>query len=184
VLFYGRYLPLHGVDTIVGAAARLGARAEFVLIGRGPERAHAERLARGTPARLEFRDDVPLAALPDELAAAAVALGVFGAGRKAALVVPNKVYQAAAAGRPLVTRDGPALREVLTPEEHCLACPPGDADALAATVARLLDDPALGARLGQAARAHVLGEFGPERQATRLRALLEERVGAGGAAER
>ena len=184
VLFYGRYLPLHGVDTIVGAAARLGARAEFVLIGRGPERARVEQLAHGTAARLVFRDDVPLATLPDELAAAAVALGVFGAGRKASLVVPNKVYQAAAAGRPLVTRDGPALREVLTPDEHCLACPPGDADALATTVARLLDDPALAARLGQAARAHVLDAFGPERQAERLRALLAERVGAAGAPER
>src|SRR5262249_36226041 len=113
----------------------------------------------------------------DELATASVALGVFGAGPKAALVVPNKVYQAAAAGRPLVTRDGPALREVLTPGEHCLACPPADAPALAATIARLLDDPGLAGRLGQAARARVLGEFGPERQAARLRALLADRVG-------
>jgi glycosyltransferase involved in cell wall biosynthesis len=176
VLFYGRYLPLHGIDTIVGAAARLGPRADLVLIGSGPERARVERLGRG--ARIEWRDDVPLAALPDELARAAVVLGVFGAGPKAAMVVPNKVYQAAAAGRPLVTRDGPGLREVLRPDEHCLACPPADPDALAAAIARLLDDRGLAERLGRAARAHVLDRYSPERQAARLGALLAERFGA------
>jgi len=176
VLFYGRHLPLHGIDTIVAAAARLGARAEFVVIGGGPERARAEALAREARARIAWRDEVPLDALPDELARAAVVLGVFGAGRKAAMVVPNKVYQAAAAGRPLVTRDGPALREVLRPEEHCLACPPGDPDALAAAIGRLLDDPGLAERLGAAARAHVATRFAPARQAERLGAVLAERL--------
>src|SRR5262249_59368380 len=42
VLFYGRYLPLHGIDTILGAAARLGDRADVVLIGRRPRRPRLE----------------------------------------------------------------------------------------------------------------------------------------------
>src|SRR3989442_623557 len=56
VLFYGRHLPLHGVDTIVAAAARLGEHAEFELIGRGPERARSEQLARRLGARVGWRD--------------------------------------------------------------------------------------------------------------------------------
>lgn len=184
VLFYGRHLPLHGVATIVAAAAELPEDVEVVLIGTGPARAAAEAAATpGRGARLVWRDDVALADLPGELGRAAVVLGVFGAGRKAAMVVPNKVWQAAAAGRPLVTRDGPALREVLVPGEHCLVCPPADARALAAAVRRLLDDPALGERLGRSARAHVLERYGPARQAARLGALLAERLGpAAGAA--
>ena len=177
VLFYGRYLPLHGVETIVGAAARLGPRAEFVLLGTGPDRRRAETLAAAARAPITWRDTVPLATLPDELAAAAVVLGVFGAGTKAAMVVPNKVYQAAAAGRPLVTRDGPALREALVPGEHCLVCPPADPAALAATVLRLLDDPLLAQRLGRAARAHMAQRFAAERQAAALRGLLADRLG-------
>src|SRR5207245_1255013 len=110
--------------------------AEVVLIGEGPERARAEALALRAGARLAWRDQVPLASLPAELAAAAVVLGVFGASQKAAMVMPNKVWQAAAAGRPLVTRDGPALREGLRPGEHCLACPPADPAALAAAAGR------------------------------------------------
>jgi len=183
VLYYGRFLPLHGVDTIVTAAARLGARADFVLIGGGPERPRAEALARAAGVHLVWRDEVPLAALPGELARAAVVLGVFGAGAKAAMVVPNKVYQAAAAGRPLVTRDGPGLREVLRPDEDCLVCPPADPAALAAAVARLLDDRALASRLGRTARAHVIDRFAPERQAARLGTLLAERLGVPPAGE-
>src|SRR5207247_8012153 len=71
VLFYGRHLPLHGVETIVLAAARLGERAEVVLIGEGPERARAGALAGRAGAGLAWRDPVPLATLPAELAPAA-----------------------------------------------------------------------------------------------------------------
>jgi glycosyltransferase involved in cell wall biosynthesis len=177
VLFVGRCVPLHGLGTIVEAAARLGDRAALVVIGRGPERGHAEARARELGVDVEWRDEIPLASLPAELARAAVVLGVFGAGRKAAMVVPNKVYQAVAAGRPLVTREGPALREVLTPGEHCLACPPADPAALAAAIGRLLDDPPAAARMGAAARAHLARERGPARLAAALAATLEERFG-------
>jgi glycosyltransferase involved in cell wall biosynthesis len=182
VLFYGRHLPLHGVDTIVAAAERLPPDTEVVLIGNGPERAAVEGRGRRSGARRVWRDDVPFGELPGELARAAVVLGVFGGGQKAAMVVPNKVWQAAAAGRPLVTRDGPGLREVLTPGEHCVAVAPADPAALAAAIVQLLDDAARAERLGRAARAHVVERFAPERQAARLRALLAERLRAPGPA--
>jgi glycosyltransferase involved in cell wall biosynthesis len=176
VLFYGRFLPLHGLETIVDAAALLGPRADVVIVGDGPERARMEAHARARRAPVTWRPPLPLDALPAEMARAAVVLGVFGTGEKAAMVIPNKVYQAAAVGRPLVTRDGPALRELFEPGTHCLACAPGDPAALAAAVGRLLDDPALAARLGRAARARVLEHLSPAAQAERLHALLGERV--------
>jgi glycosyltransferase involved in cell wall biosynthesis len=169
VLFYGRYVPLHGVDVIVAAAGLLRDRARFRMIGVGPGRAAAEAQAHGLGANVEWCDDVPLASLPAELGAAAVVLGVFSPSAKAAMVIPNKVYQAAAAARPLVTRDGPGLREWFTPDEHCLAVPAGDPTALAAAIVRLQDAPALGARLGSAARRRVTTALDRGSQAERLR---------------
>jgi glycosyltransferase involved in cell wall biosynthesis len=183
LLFYGRFLPLHGIETIVRAAALLGPYVELVLLGSGPEQARVRTLVGHLGLSVTWRDPVPLAALPAELSRAAVVLGVFGASRKAAMVVPNKVYQAAAQGAPLVTRDGPALREVLVPGEHCLVCPPEDPPALAAQIRALLADPDRAARLGRAARAHVLESVGPTRQAQRLDAILSERFASGPAAE-
>jgi glycosyltransferase involved in cell wall biosynthesis len=177
VLYYGSFLPLHGVRTIIDAAARLGGGAEVVMLGRGPERAGAEAYARERGAGIVWREPVPLARLPEEIAAADVVLGVFGASRKAAMVIPNKVWQAAAMGAPIVTRDGPALREVLRPGRDCVVCPPADPDALAEALRSLLARPDEAGRLGRAARAHVLEHYGPGQQARALAGLLEARFG-------
>lgn len=177
VLYYGSFLPLHGVRTIIDAAGLLGTHGEVVLLGSGPGRPAAEAYARARGVGVVWRDPVPLERLPDEIASADVVLGVFGASAKAAMVVPNKVWQAAAMGAPLVTRDGPALREVLRPGRDCAVCPPADPGALAAVLKDLLRHPERAERLGRAARAHVLEHYGPAQQARALGALLAERFG-------
>ena len=67
-------------------------------------------------------------------------------------MVPNKVYHAMAVGRPVITADTPAAREVLEHERTALLVPAGDAPALAAAMRRLDEDAELRARLGDAAR--------------------------------
>jgi glycosyltransferase involved in cell wall biosynthesis len=162
VQFYGSYIPLHGVETILHAAARLRDRPDlhFELIGRGQTypamRSLADRLALPN---VDFCDPVPPADLPALAARAAISLGIFGTTDKARRVVPNKVYQTLALGRAVVTASTPALRAAFTPGEHLLAVPPGDDAALADAITRLADDPALRARLGAAGRAHMSAEF-------------------------
>lgn len=68
--------------------------------------------------------------------------------------------EAMACGVPLVATTGGALPEVAgTDGETALLVAPGDPEALAAAVRRLLDDPVLAARLGAAGRRRVLGRF-------------------------
>jgi glycosyltransferase involved in cell wall biosynthesis len=73
---------------------------------------------------------------------------VFGTSEKARRVVPNKVYQAMAVGRPIVTGDTPGARELLSDGEDAVLVLPGDPEALAAALRRLADDGELRARLG------------------------------------
>jgi glycosyltransferase involved in cell wall biosynthesis len=65
--------------------------------------------------------------------------------------------EAMCTGTPLVATDGGALPEVTgTDGDTVLQCPAGDKDALAATIARGLDDAELRARIGEAGRQRVL----------------------------
>ena len=87
--------------------------------------------------------------LADAMREADVCLGIFGTTPKAARVIPYKVFAALALGRPVITRDSPAIRELLVDEESALLCPPGDGQALAAALERLPTDAPLRERLGR-----------------------------------
>jgi glycosyltransferase involved in cell wall biosynthesis len=176
VLFYGSFLPLHGAETIVEAAHLLRREpVRFVFVGAGQTHGAAVRGAAGLPPeRAEFRPPVPPRELPGVVASADVVLGVFGVTPKTGMVVPNKVFQALAVGRPVVTADTPALREILRGGEHLLAVPAGDAHALAAAIARLAADATLREALGRAGGAYVRAEFNTARIGERCAALFRE----------
>lgn len=172
VLFYGKLAPLHGVDTVLEAARRPGVP-PVRLIGDGQLGPWLEsELARDRPAGLVWERWVPYERLGDEVGGAAICLGVFGTSDKAARVVPNKVWQAMAAGRPVVTADTPGAREVLEDGVSALLVPPGDAGALAAALARLGADPGLRRRLGDAAHEVFLLRGAPAAAAADLLAAL------------
>jgi glycosyltransferase involved in cell wall biosynthesis len=182
VLFYGTFLPLHGVRTILAAAALLRDEPDiqFEMIGTGPEHAASVAYARHAGlAHVDFRDWVPYAGLGDVVAAADVCLGVFGVTPKVQMVIPNKVFQAAMVGRPVITADTPAVREVFTHGETAWLCPAGDADALAHGIKLLCADAALRQRLGAQAAALMAERFSAAAQGRRLAAVLSVAAGWG-----
>ena len=116
VLYYGGYIPLHGVDLVVDALTLIGARrrVEVVLVGDGPARRAVEARVRraGLGDRCTFVDAVPEGELLAHIARADVVLGVFGSSAKARGVVANKVWQGLACGRTVVTQRSSALDDV------------------------------------------------------------------------
>jgi glycosyltransferase involved in cell wall biosynthesis len=143
VLFYGQLIPLHGVETILQAArATRDEPFEWTLIGDGQEAERVRRFLEENPLdRLRWVRWVPYGELARWIGEADVCLGIFGTSGKAARVIPNKVYQVISRGRPLVTRDGPAIRELLTGDEPGVwLVPPGDPEALAAALRRFRDE--------------------------------------------
>jgi glycosyltransferase involved in cell wall biosynthesis len=177
VLFYGQYVPLHGTEVIVEAAAHLADEGgvEITMIGTGPERDATVRRAASRGVRtITFEDWVEYEALPARLAACDVALGIFGTTSKAKMVIPTKVYQAAASGRAIVSADTPALREVFTPGEDVLTVRPGDAGGLAAALRTLRDTAALAPRIGAAAGRLMAEHLDAEAQGARLAEVLAD----------
>ncbi len=177
VVQYGRWSPLHGLSAVLDAAEDLCDEPwVFELIGDGQlaDWLAAEVKRRGLGS-VDVQGPLPPWRLRGRLVAADVCLGVFGTSEKAARVVPNKVYDALAAGRPLVTADSPAARELLEDGHDALLVPAGDGDALAAALRRL-GKPDERARLGAAALDLYRRRCTPEAVAATLLAALEDRL--------
>jgi glycosyltransferase involved in cell wall biosynthesis len=159
VVFHGTFIPLQGLETIVRAAKLLepdGIRVR--LIGDGQERQLIDALIEELDVRnVELMGIRPLEEIPFEIASASLCLGIFGTTPKAARVVPNKVFECLAAGRPVVTADTPAIRSAFSNEVALV--PAGDAEALATTVRSLLGDPRRLAELAAAGRARFERDY-------------------------
>ena len=108
-LFYGKLIPLHGLDTIV-EAIRLTPDIEYRLLGSGQL---DELLENNLPQNARWIRWMPHERVADELRAAGCSLGIFGTTDKAMRVIPNKAFEALACGAPLITADTPASRELL-----------------------------------------------------------------------
>jgi glycosyltransferase involved in cell wall biosynthesis len=173
VLFVGKLIPLHGVETILAAAA-LAPEIPFRIVGNG----QLDALLGGRAANVEWIPWVEYEDLPGELQSAGCALGIFGTGAKAARVIPNKAFQAIACGTPLITADTPAARELLTDGQNALLVPPGDPAALAAAVRRLAGDQGLADRIGSSGRQTYEARASEHTLGTRWRALLERAIAA------
>ncbi|WP_118138407.1 glycosyltransferase family 4 protein [Oceanicella sp. SM1341] len=151
LLFLGRVGARKGVWELIDALARLPASPawEAVIAGDG---ALSEARARLRAAGLEARVSLPGWLGPEAVERALAQAHV--------LVLPShdenlpmSVIEAMAAGRAIVATPVGAVEDILLPGETGLLVPPGDTDALAAALARLVAEPDLRARLGQAARA-------------------------------
>jgi glycosyltransferase involved in cell wall biosynthesis len=82
------------------------------------------------------------------------------------------VLESLACGTPVIASDVGSLACTLTDGVDSLLFPVGDAAALADRIARLLDEPALRARLSRGARATAVNRHAPERHVASLMALF------------
>ena len=139
VVFYGLYTPLQGTPVIGQALALLRdePQVRVTMVGTGQDLPAARRSA-GERDGVAWVDWVSPADLPALVAQHDVCLGIFGRGDKALRVVPNKVFQGAAAGCAVVTSDTAPQRRALG--ECAVLVPPGDPAALATALRALAAD--------------------------------------------
>lgn len=157
IALVGRLTTQKGVDVALSALARLLAAApgaRLAIAGDGPEldRLHALAAGLGVGAAVAWAG-----ALADPLPLLAAADVVILPSRAEGL--PRVALEAAAVGRPVVAAAVGGLPEAVRHGETGWLVPPEDAGALCAALERLLADPDLGRRLGDAAAADVRVRF-------------------------
>jgi len=158
VLYFGTFIPMTGVETILEAAYRLRGRQDiaFVLCGEGQDGGRIRRYAaeRGL-SNVRFMGMLGLGPLVERINSSDVLLGLFGTGDKCRGSMPNKINQALASAKPLITIDTPATREAgLEDGENCLLTRSDSPEELARCILRLRDDDALRRRVAMQGRRH------------------------------
>ena len=169
----GHLSPKKGQRALLEATAILCRRwpdLVCLLVGEGEDREALAALARD----LGIADAVRLLGYRDDAPAVMQAMDVVVLPSVWKEGLPVVLVEAAFVCRPAVGSDAPGIREVISHGETGLLTPPQDAQRLAATLARLLEDPALAARMGEAARARALHMFSVERMAQTAEAIYRE----------
>ncbi len=151
VLFWGGFIPLQGVDTIIEAASLLVAdKVRFTIYGSGQTFEECVNLKQQLGAsNVEFGGWQPFSQICHRASRSHVALGIFGTTGKAARVIPNKAYEALAMGLPLITRHSPACDELLCDGKTAMLVDAGNACQLADTILQARDDWQRTRRIGQ-----------------------------------
>lgn len=188
VLFAGNIGIAQALDTVLDAAARLGAAhpdIEFCILGDGlgTERLKQVATARGL-ANVRFFPRVSKAEVGPWLAAADVLLVHLKDDPLFAITVPSKTQAYLAAGRPILMAVAGDGADMLRASGAGLAVPPEDAAALAAAVLQLAAlAPAERERMGAQGRAFYERELafdkGTQAFAQVLHAAIADRRKAG-----
>lgn len=153
VLFFGSFIPLHGIKTIVKSCIFLKKYNDviFKICGKGQTKAEAEKIINDYEIKnVEFLGVVPKDVLLENIHSSDVCLGIFGDTLKAKKVVTNKVFQILGSKKPLITRESPAVIENhLVNMKNCLLVPPNNPEKLAEAILYLKNNPKISQELAE-----------------------------------
>jgi glycosyltransferase involved in cell wall biosynthesis len=159
VIYYGSFIALHGVPTMIEAAQLLRGRSDirFDFYGEGQELAAAKSLARELRTEnVHFHGWVDKETLPQHIASSHICLGVFGTTKQARCTIQNKIWEGMMMSRPVISGDAETIRQELEHGRHIYLVPRADPAALAEGIRVLADDESFRERLGEHGRTRAL----------------------------
>lgn len=167
----------HGLDIVLQAARRLHAllpEALFLLIGEGAEKEKLEGLAQREGLRnIRFLSQQPRDRIPLFINASDVCLVLLRKAELFTTVLPSKMLEFMACGRPVVLGVDGQARKILDQAQAGVCIEPGDPDALVQAVMDLHRDPALRCRLGENGRDFIVKHFSRDQKADQYLGVLE-----------
>jgi glycosyltransferase involved in cell wall biosynthesis len=177
VFWYGTYIPLHGAEYIVKAAKILEKYQDirFIMVGQGQTYPYVRKLAEMLRiSNIEFVSWIRYKDLPVHMSKADVCLGIFGETGKARRVIPNKVFQALAMEKPVITANTPAAREALTHLENVYLCDAANPKSIADGILTLKEDEKLRKKLAKNGYQLFKEKFSVKQIGKNVKEILED----------
>jgi glycosyltransferase involved in cell wall biosynthesis len=144
VIYYGTYIPNHGLEYMIEAARLLKENSNvwFEFIGHGPDRNRAIELAgKYNLKNITFTGWLDQGALMNRISRADILLGAFGQTRMSLMTVQNKIYEGLALAKPVVTGDSPAIRNYFRHGHNIYLCDRSNPEDLTGAIMILKNDP-------------------------------------------
>ncbi len=174
VLFWGGFIPLQGVDVIVKAARILKDEdIQFNLIGKGQTFEECRAIA-GDSQKINFLGKVSDEYLVESISNSDICLGAFSNGEKADITIQNKIFEAMASRKPMITMKTTALRELLNEGQGVLLCEKNNPEDLAAKILKLKNDSELRQKVAEDGYKLFLDKLTPEKIGQDLIKVLNE----------
>lgn len=145
VLYYGTYIPNHGIMRIVEAAKLLSEEKQIIfdMIGDGPDRKMAEEFVEAnTLQNVRFQDWMDQQSLLHWISDTDVCLGAFGYTPQSLMTVQNKIYECMAMGKAVITGESPTVREAFEHEHEIFICE-RNAESIARAIRDIKNTPKL-----------------------------------------
>ncbi|MGH7926866.1 MAG: glycosyltransferase family 4 protein [Candidatus Binatia bacterium] len=173
IVYTGTFERYQGLDLLLQAFSQVlknHSRAHLLMVGGNAEQIDRyRRVAQtlGNETAITFAGTVHPSRIPSFLTAADLIVSPRSRGTN----TPLKIYDYMRSRRPLVATDLPTHTQVLDDRVACLV-PPNET-GLAQGMARLLDDPALGAQLAEAAAMRAKEHFSDQMYLDKVREFYE-----------
>ena len=177
VSYHGTFVPSHGLDTIIAAAAILRGHPDiqFDFYGVGPEKKRISQIARDKRLfNVNFHGFVTLEELLNGLASSHICLGVFGSTRQALFTIQNKIWEGLAMGLPVVSGEARVVSTSLLHGEHIYLVERNNPQALADAILELKHNSTLRLRLGQQGHERYLKGNSPAAIGARAVDILQD----------
>ena len=150
--WHGYIVPFYSLETVIKAAELLkNEKIEFRIITRFNSKYEKikELTEKMRLKNIKFFSETTWRGVAAAINQADVCLGVFGNNKKAQVVIPNKVYEAIACAKPVITGRQKVLEEVFTENKNILMCEPENAADLAQKILELKNNPQLKEEIGR-----------------------------------
>ncbi|MBI4119963.1 MAG: glycosyltransferase [Parcubacteria group bacterium] len=173
--FQGTFVPLQGVEYIIQALGLIkDPSLELLMVGNGQTLNLAKKIARGLELNnVKFHDvRIPAEAVPQWVARMDICLGIFGNTSKTKMVIPNKVYEYLAMGKPVITADTPAIRELFD-ETELMLVPIANPESIARAIITLKGNPELRQAIARQGHAKFTSSATPELIGKNLKSMLK-----------
>lgn len=178
VLFFGTFIPLHGIEKIIEAAKIMSSQSDifFKFCGDGQTKNKIEGMVRNYKLKnVEFLGFVSHEILLKNIRESDVCLGIFGDSNKASYVITNKVYQILCSQKPLITMESNAINEInLINDQNCMLVPKDEPQKLAEAILYLKSNVAKRKEIALASRKLYIENLSMEKTSNQLSNYLEE----------